>query len=624
VARTTSSMARWSAILMAVAALTGIGVLLLPYASHGRWLAALAQPAGSPQGKALVRAASKGNLKAVQDLLDHGAPVNATDSLGETALMAASSGGQTAVAQLLLSRGADVNAGDKYGETALMNAAGLGHLKVVKLLLAHGADLNAQGHGPLLSLTALMSAASEGHTTVVGALLDAGADPNLHNQTWAMTALAYAVRGDHVDTTRTLIAHGADVNATSNSGFGPSWTTGDTVLMDAAQRGNMEAVHLLLADGAKVNAHDSKGQTALSLAEAAHPRNPAVIQLLIQAGGKGASLSPQGALVDAAKRGDLNAVKAWLDRGVPIGGLNSSGASALGEAAESGRTAVVQLLLSRGADPEAWDQFLAGTALAHAAAGGSATVARILLAHGARVDERTGSGRLPDVTPLMLAASNGNVEVAKLLIARRADVNAHDKDGLTALMACASKEGSAEFVRLLLAHGAKVDARNRYGSTSLLGAAEFALKPDASSALAAGRGYTAVAEALLEGGADPNVHDKSGGYTALHWAARHRQLGMMQSLIAHGADVNAKTPRGYTVLMMAVPGGSPEVVKLLLDHGADVNAQDHERGRTFTALKTARQREEEATKDPPRSRSFPTAADYAAIVHLLEQAGAKA
>src|SRR5438046_273938 len=119
----TSRTARWLAILMAVAALTGIGVLLLPYAFHGRWLEAMARPAGSPQGNAIVRAASKGDLKAVQDLLDHGVPVNAVDSSGETSLIAASSSGWAAGVQFLLFRGTDVNARDKYGETSLMHAA---------------------------------------------------------------------------------------------------------------------------------------------------------------------------------------------------------------------------------------------------------------------------------------------------------------------------------------------------------------------------------------------------------------------------------------------------------------------------------------------------------------------
>src|SRR5207253_1748499 len=121
--------------------------------------------------------------------------------------------------------------------------------------------------------------------------LDAGANPNLHLPTWDTTALALAARRGHVAAMRALIAHGADVNATSNTGLGLSWTTGVTVLMDAAAPGNLEAVKLLLEHGAQVNAHDSHGQSALSKAEAAHPRNPAIIELLKQAGAQGISLS---------------------------------------------------------------------------------------------------------------------------------------------------------------------------------------------------------------------------------------------------------------------------------------------------------------------------------------------
>lgn len=57
-------------------------------------------------------------------------------------------------------------------------------------------------------------------------------------------------------------------------------------------------------------------------------------------------------------------------------------------------------------------------------------------------------------------------------------------------------------------------------------------------------------------------------------AARKSDLEKVKSLLAKGANVNAKSPYGVTPLGFACSRGSVEVVKILLDHGADVNVQD--------------------------------------------------
>src|SRR5262245_15825509 len=58
------------------------------------------------------------------------------------------------------------------------------------------------------------------------------------------------------------------------------------------------------------------------------------------------------------------------------------------------------------------------------------------------------------ITPLMAAAETGSVEAMKLLIDRRADVNAKNASGATALMWSVT---DSKKVRLLLDHGADVD-----------------------------------------------------------------------------------------------------------------------------------------------------------------------
>ena len=57
-------------------------------------------------------------------------------------------------------------------------------------------------------------------------------------------------------------------------------------------------------------------------------------------------------------------------------------------------------------------------------------------------------------------------------------------------------------------------------------------------------------------------------------AARKSDAAAVKSLLARGADVNAKSPYGATPLFFACDRGSAEVVKILLDAGADPNIRD--------------------------------------------------
>ena len=129
-------------------------------------------------GRHFLKAASLGDVKAVQRLIQDGVDIETRDREGLTALMHAASKGRQDIVETLLANGARVNAVDRTGRNALMMAALAGDIQGVRLLVESGADVNAMdyyGSRPLLAAT------SAGHAPVVEVLLAHGAYVDVRN-----------------------------------------------------------------------------------------------------------------------------------------------------------------------------------------------------------------------------------------------------------------------------------------------------------------------------------------------------------------------------------------------------------------------------------------------------------
>jgi uncharacterized protein len=164
------------------------------------------------------------------------------------------------------------------------------------------------------------------------------------------------------------------------------------------------------------------------------------------------------------------------------------------------------------------------------------------------------------------AAMRGDKAAIQKLLAQKADVNAPQADGATALH-WAVFHGDKELVQQLVRAGANVGAANREGATPLW--------------LASVLGDASILSALIEGGADVN-EKLPFGRTPLMIAARTGKVDAMKVLLDHGADPNAKeTLRGTTPIMWAADEGHADAIKLLIDRGADSKARSApaERGR---------------------------------------------
>ncbi len=156
------------------------------------------------------------------------------------------------------------------------------------------------------------------------------------------------------------------------------------------------------------------------------------------------------------------------------------------------------------------------------------------------------------------AAERGDLAAVRTLIQQKADVNAAQIDGATALHWAIYRDDEA-MTDLLIRSGANVKATNRDGVTPL--------------AMAALYGKATVISKLLKRGADA-AEVGPNGQTVLMLAARNGNPDAVKTLIEGGAQVNAREPvRGTTALMWAVEQKHPAAVKVLLSAGADYAAK---------------------------------------------------
>ena len=351
----------------------------------------------------------------------------------------------------------------------------------------------------------------------------------------------------------------------------------DTRVADAAMTPDREAVRSLLKQKVDVNAPQPDGTTALHW---------------------------------AVRQDDLETADLLIRAGSNVKAANRFGATPLSLAATNGNAAMIEKLLKAGEDANAVVSESGDTVLMLAARTGKPDAVAMLLTHGADVNKTNATGQ----TALMWAAAERNAAAVQVLVDHKADLAARTHaapppkpmdtifsapfpvGGMTALL-FAARQNDLKSASILLAAGADVKETAQDGTSPIL--------------VAILNGHYALANFLLEKGADPNAVDGKGRaalYAAvdmrnLEWSTRPAppekdtmtELDLIKALLAHGANPNARLTKkiplrgqpsfdgrwanmiGATPFWRAAQSDDVTAMRLLVEKGADplLSTTDH-------------------------------------------------
>jgi ankyrin repeat protein len=258
--------------------------------------------------------------------------------------------------------------------------------------------------------------------------------------------------------------------------------------------------------------------------------------------------SDEDTFFKAVDRGDVKAVKKFLENGEDINARNQWDETALIVAAGDGDLEMVQMLIEAGADVNAIE---------------------------------TDVNPKVKTTALLVAVKRDYAEITQILIDAGADLNMRYKYD-TSILSEAVMSDAVNAAQALLDAGAEIEAANEKGETSLFIAAAYGRK---------------ALPLLIRAGANVNTKNTSGD-TALMFAAMTGELESIRQLLKAGADVNVAGPLGNTALIYAAgmlrsrmesykvdEATVTAMVKELLDAGADVTPKNTYKENALAAAK---------------------------------------
>lgn len=564
------------------------------------------------EGKTALHHAT--DMTTINKLLEKGANLEAgNEGPVGTPLVYASTYQKHSIVDILLGKGASLTSEDTNSQSALTlyvqealqvhedlvqsRVVGYPHIiqpkealyakvmEILRLILTKAAALPAEQKSLVLDHfegiggnSSLHMAVDTGNAEIVGMLLNAGANVNVGYNPASLvdsgpTPLYNAAAKGDMDMIELLLSKGADTDAID--------ADGQTPVYGAIENNKAASVKRLLEAGADVDTHDNNGYTPLIFALESRSTLEVVNEVL--AAHPDITVEDKDGLtaVDHAIQNDYPSIITKVVETAKINTLNVNGDTYLLQWLKGNEVlqeCVKELLKIPDVDISIQDRD-GNTALHLAVARGYVDIVDTLLEKGADITIQNGRS----LTPLFVAVNVQKTDLVKKLIEKGADVNTIDPISGNSLLIVAIINNDIRTLEALLepkVQGkpvADINAKNTNGTTALLSAVERGAQP-------------LIIELLLEAGADVNVKNLK-GMSPIHYAVDTGNVAAVSILLSYGADVNTFTETGLTPLML-LAANLPQldaknltmILGMLVDSGADINLQDPQYGLTALHL----------------------------------------
>ncbi|CAH1783768.1 unnamed protein product [Owenia fusiformis] len=397
---------------------------------------------------------------------------------------------------------------------------------------------------------------SEGHAEMWIQRFLSSLSVSLDSTNGKACALCHAAETGHIDVLKLLLKKGVDVNSSPfkeknprrNRNVNAPWEGSfdyppfstdegrrNNALHCAVQSNQLEAVTILLRNGANIETPGSNGGTALHT---------------------------------ASQHSDISIVIQLLESGCDINARDKVNRTPLWVAVQQSNVDTVKVLIASGAALDIADED--GKTPLHVAASvnqDGADVAKLLIQAGASLNMMDKEG----LTPLLTALSHQQTAIANMIInAEYSTEPEHQPTSRSTTLISAAEHGLKDVVQCLINKGCDLNACDHSGNTALHKAVQM--------------GYQDVAEVLLTNGADVNVKNNDQN-APLHYVDAHLPISFVQLLIKHNADIDIQNEHGMTPLYLhvwkqriKVEQHRPQLLNTflyLLQQGADPNICDN-------------------------------------------------